>query len=76
MGDSVAVVPVTWQAMPGPEGAEQGHGKTLQHDTSPPNRLRKLVQTRISDRSTESAERVKGRTQESQGRHRPAVWAC
>ena len=43
MNDSEAVVPVTWQAMPGLEGAGQGRGKTLQHDTSPPNRLRKLV---------------------------------
>jgi|GEM_PF-6534978 len=31
MGDFEAVVPVTWQAMPGLEGAEQGRGKTLQH---------------------------------------------
>ena len=61
MGDFEVVVPVTWQAMPGLEGAEQGRGKTLQRDTSPTNRLRKLVQTRMSDRSTESAECVKGR---------------
>ena len=75
MGDSVAVVPVTWRAMPGIEGAEQGRGKTLQHDFA----LEQVAQVGInpkSDRSTESAERVKGRTQEPQERHRPAVWAC
>ena len=76
MNDSEAVVPVTWQAMPGLEGAEQGRGKMQQHDTSPTNRLRRLVQTRMSERSSESAECVKGRAQQPQERHRPAVWAC